>query len=313
MSPPVTAASAAIASSAPGAAATPAVELAETQEPSADFAATWRAASPESVMSVPDHLESAPAADYVVVDSPVARAPQVVGPTPCQASSFARQTSLQHQASGVGEWLACIYSAHRSNSGVGSSGEPLGTVDMAADKGLLQLPVVVQQPEAMQAFLAVPVHLAQAVLGKAGLQMKQVASTVGCKLQVLSREGLGTQLLVLLGSYAQCSIVQELVHSRLMDALRAPGSTPVDHTELMLLVRTEAAGVVIGKQGFMLEQIRKRSGAAVKLLREQLQGQRPCILTGAAQDVMRAERHVFDLVRAVPVANRPSLTAGGAS
>jgi len=288
-----------VTASTPRAATTPAIELAESQEPNADAAAIWPAASPESVLSVPENHDSAPA-DYVVDDSPVGRGPQVVGAAPCEAS-------------GVGEWLACIYRAHRNISGVGTLGEALGSTGMSADQELLQLPVVAEQPEAMQVFVAVPVRLAQAVLGKACAQMKQVASTVGCKLQVLSREGLGTQLLVLLGSYNQCSIVQELVNSRLMDALRVAGSEPVDHTELMLLVRTEAAGVVIGKQGFMLEQIRKRSGATVKLLREQLHGQRPCILTGPAQDVLRAERHVFDLVRAVPVAKRPSLTANGTS
>mmetsp|Transcript_130245 Transcript_130245/g.405120 ORF Transcript_130245/g.405120 Transcript_130245/m.405120 type:complete len:87 (+) Transcript_130245:627-887(+) len=53
----------------------------------------------------------------------------------------------------------------------------------------------------------------------------------------------------------------------------------------------------------MLKQIRERSGATITLLREQVQGQRPCILAGTLRDVLRAEKHVFDLVRAVMVAD----------
>mmetsp|Transcript_111866 Transcript_111866/g.357050 ORF Transcript_111866/g.357050 Transcript_111866/m.357050 type:complete len:188 (+) Transcript_111866:1255-1818(+) len=162
----------------------------------------------------------------------------------------------------------------------------------------------------MQVHMVVPGHIAGAVLGKGGVQMRQVAATVGCKLRVLSREGLTGQLLVLTGNYNQCVILQELVHGRIMDALRAEGGqAPSDHAELVLLVRAEAAGVVIGKQGFMLKQIRERSGATITLLREQVHGQRPCILTGSLRDVLRAEKHVFDLVRAVTVADPAKVSA----
>jgi len=160
-----------------------------------------------------------------------------------------------------------------------------------------------RQPDVLQVHMVVPGQIANAVLGKGGVQMRQVATTVGCKLRALSAEGLSGQLLVLVGTYNQCVILQELVHGRMMDALRAEGHAPSDQSELVLMVRAEAAGVVIGKQGFMLKQIRERSGATITLLREQVQGQRPCILTGTLRDVLRAEKHVFDLVRAVTVAD----------
>mmetsp|Transcript_1589 Transcript_1589/g.3326 ORF Transcript_1589/g.3326 Transcript_1589/m.3326 type:complete len:126 (+) Transcript_1589:2-379(+) len=116
-----------------------------------------------------------------------------------------------------------------------------------------------------------------------------------------SREGLSTHLLIIVGNCQQCAIVQELVHLRLCEANRHQvGQEPADHAEVCLLVRAEAAGVVIGKQGFVLQKIRHQSGAMVRMLGIQVQGQRPCILSGAFQRVLRAERHVFDLTRAVP-------------
>lgn len=120
-----------------------------------------------------------------------------------------------------------------------------------------------------------------------------------------AREGVKDHLVVIVGNYSQCGIVQELVQGRLAAALRAEGREPTEESELVLLVRAEAVGVVIGKQGFMLNRIRKQSGASVQLLREQVRGQRPCILSGTHASILRAERHIFDLVKAVPVAAQP--------
>mmetsp|Transcript_94233 Transcript_94233/g.249126 ORF Transcript_94233/g.249126 Transcript_94233/m.249126 type:complete len:192 (+) Transcript_94233:1-576(+) len=143
--------------------------------------------------------------------------------------------------------------------------------------------------------------LAAAVLGKAGAQITKEAITIGCRAKVACREGIGSHLLVLAGTYNQCAIVQELLHNRLMEQMRRAGREASDLVEVALFIRAEAAGVVIGKQGFVLNQIRKQSGARIHLLTEQLRGQRPCLLTGSLQGVLRAERHVFHLVRAVPV------------
>ena len=73
-------------------------------------------------------------------------------------------------------------------------------------------------------------------------------------------------------------------------------------SEVMLFIRAEAAGVVIGKQGWVLNRVRKQSLARIQLLREELRGQRPCIIEGPLPNILRAEKHVFDLVKAVPVA-----------
>lgn len=223
------------------------------------------------------------------------------------------QQQAPPRCSAVGEWLAHIYNASRGSVMARSPRElppaspATGNRSAAGSPVSEDLATVVgpasRQPDVLQVHMVVPGQIANAVLGKGGVQMRQVATTVGCKLRALSAEGLSGQLLVLVGTYNQCVILQELVHGRMMDALRAEGHAPSDQSELVLMVRAEAAGVVIGKQGFMLKQIRERSGATITLLREQVQGQRPCILTGTLRDVLRAEKHVFDLVRAVTVAD----------
>ncbi|CAE6920188.1 unnamed protein product [Symbiodinium sp. CCMP2592] len=171
-------------------------------------------------------------------------------------------------------------------------------------------------PEVMQLHLVVPDRLAGTIMGKGGPQLKQISSTLGCQVRMISRKTVGQHRIighhriVIFGTYNQCVIVQELVHGRLMDALRAEGKEPTTETAVVLFVRAEAAGMVIGKQGWVLKQIRKQSNAKIQLLREEVRGQRPCIIEGELQSIIRAEKHVFDLVAAVQVVppNAPAPT-----
>lgn len=259
------------------------------------------------------------AVEFIVSEAAIAvpaESQESGGESAAANSQSPQQAALRQQSprsSGVGEWLAHIYNASRGGAVVRSPPElppaspATGTRSAAGSPVSEDLAMAVgppsRQPDVMQVHTVVPGHIASHVLGKGGMQMRQMAATVGCKLRVLSQEGLGGQLLLLLGNYNQCVILQELVHGRIMDALRTDGQTLPDHAEVVLMVRAEAAGVVIGKQGFMLKQIRERSGSTISLLREQVHGQRPCILSGTLRDVLRAERHVFDLVRAVAVAD----------
>uniref|UniRef100_A0A7S2QNB2 K Homology domain-containing protein n=1 Tax=Zooxanthella nutricula TaxID=1333877 RepID=A0A7S2QNB2_9DINO len=157
----------------------------------------------------------------------------------------------------------------------------------------------------MQTHLVVPARLAEAVLGKRGAEARRIAATVGCQLQVRApcddREA--DQRVIIVGTSSQCTVVQEVLFGRLAEALRAHGQPlAADRAALLLFIRAEAAGVVVGKQGFVLRQIGQQSGASIELLREEVKRLRPCIITGTWQNVLRAERHVFDLVSAVPVA-----------
>ena len=168
------------------------------------------------------------------------------------------------------------------------------------------------QPEVMQLHVVVPDGLA----GALGPLLKQISTTLGCQVRMIQRKTvgqhriIGDHRIVIFGTYGQCVILQELVHGRLREALRAEGKEPTTETAAVLFVRAEAAGMVIGKQGWMLKQIRKQSNAKIQLLREEVRGQRPCIIEGELQSILRAEKHVFDLVAAVQVVppNAPAPT-----
>lgn len=160
-------------------------------------------------------------------------------------------------------------------------------------------------PDVMQIHMVVPWRHAESVLGRKGLQARQCAATVGCQLQVraLNEERTSDHRVIIIGNCNQCLLVQEVLQRRLAEVVRAEGQgAAADRLDLLLFIRTEAAGVVIGKQGFVLNQIRRQSGAQIQLRREEVKGQRPCLVSGILQNVVRAERHVFDLVSAVPVA-----------
>merc|ERR1712032_363034 len=223
-----------------------------------------------------------------------------------KGSSVHEASQQNHQASDVGEWLAYMYSLSKGTPFPTPLAPPPapGLAEPSVPASAVQLTEVCDaslQPDVMPVYMVAPSHLEGIILGKAGAPVKQIAQTVGCKVRLSSRKEISNHLIIIIGNRNQCTLVQEIVHARLMDALRASGQGVQDQAEVVLLVRAEAAGVVIGKQGFVLEQIRKQSGAKVQILSEQLRGQRPCIIAGSFQSVLQAERHVFDLVRAVPV------------
>jgi len=153
--------------------------------------------------------------------------------------------------------------------------------------------------DVMQVRMVAADRFAGFVLGKSGSRIQEIALTAGCRVWMTSRQGDSDRHIVMIGNYRQCKAAQELVHEQLAKAQNADWQDT--EVEVLLLVRAEAAGVVTGKQGFVLSQIREQSGASIQLLREEVEGQRPCILAGSLPSVLRAEKHVFDLVRAVPV------------
>lgn len=157
-----------------------------------------------------------------------------------------------------------------------------------------------EHPDVMQVHVVVPDRHAGFVLGKSGSRIQETAATAGCKVWMTSRKGTSDRSVIIIGTYKQCKIAQELIHEQLANALNADWRDT--ESEALLLIRAEAAGVVIGKQGFVLDHIRKHSGAKIQLLRQEVEGQRPCIVAGTLQNVLRAQRLVFHLVSCVNVA-----------
>jgi len=155
-------------------------------------------------------------------------------------------------------------------------------------------------PDEMQLHMCVPDRLAGAILGKGGAQVKQTAYSAGCKVSMTTRDGSSDRRVVMIGTYQQCSTAQSLVYQQLAEAAQSQG-TELNEATVMLMVRREAAGGVIGKQGACLKQIREQSNAKIQLSRDEVEGQRPCTITGDLRCVLEAERLIYELVRNVPI------------
>jgi serine/threonine protein kinase len=158
-------------------------------------------------------------------------------------------------------------------------------------------------PDIMQAHVVIPDRLAGFILGKHGARIQQIAQDSGSQVWMTPRDGNNDRRVIVIGTFKQCKVAQELVHELLANARDSDWRDT--EAEVVLFVRAVAAGVVTGKHGFVLNQIRKHSGAQIQLLREEVQEQRPIIISGMLQNVLRAEKHVFDLVRAVPAPTDP--------
>lgn len=155
------------------------------------------------------------------------------------------------------------------------------------------------QQDVMQVHVVLPNRVAADMLGKDGACIKQVAAAAGCHISVTAaREDAETRRAVVIGKYHECAVAQEMLYKHLAEST----ADERESFKVVLLVRAEAAGVVNGKQGFCLQRIRQQSGAQIQLSRDEVAGQRPCILAGELRSVLQAERYIFDLVRAVSIA-----------
>lgn len=159
-------------------------------------------------------------------------------------------------------------------------------------------------PEVMQVHVVILERLAGYVLGKNGSRIQQTAMRAGCRVWMTSRDGATDRRIIIIGNYKQCKLAQEIVNEQVTSAQDEDWRDA--QSEVLLLVRAEAAGVVTGKQGFVLDRIRKHAGARIQLLRQEVEGQRPCIVSGTLQSVLRAQRLVFHLVSCVPVSQHSS-------
>eukprot|EP00929_Paragymnodinium_shiwhaense_P113401 TRINITY_DN81692_c0_g1_i1.p1 TRINITY_DN81692_c0_g1~~TRINITY_DN81692_c0_g1_i1.p1 ORF type:complete len:743 (-),score=165.22 TRINITY_DN81692_c0_g1_i1:106-2334(-) len=145
------------------------------------------------------------------------------------------------------------------------------------------------------------------ILDSAGSALKDQVAGAGCKIWVTAAQPGSDRRVVTIGNYKQCVMVQEFICKQIADKLRTEGAVSPEtrddslEVEAVLLIRAEAAGVVIGKQGFVIKRLQKLSGARIQVQREEVEGQRPCVISGSLTSVLKAEMHIFDLVRAVPL------------
>jgi len=192
----------------------------------------------------------------------------------------------------------------------GFGGVMAGTPLALATAGISHVQPPSMDPEEVQVHIHAPEHLAGAILGKAGAQVKQTAATAGCKVSISARDAGTERRAVIIGKFSQAVTAQKMIAEQLAEAAATAGSE-MREVSAVFMVRKEAAGVVIGKQGSSLTQIREKSGARIQLAREEALGQRSCSISGPIDVVLQAEELIFELVRQVPVAPQGPFGFGG--
>jgi predicted PilT family ATPase len=153
-------------------------------------------------------------------------------------------------------------------------------------------------PEDIQLHMVVPERLVGALVGKEGQLLKQVGASTGCKLCMNSKD-LSERRVILLGKYGQCVAAQQDLQQTLLVAGQQ-ARIDVSSTSIIFYIRSTAVGAVIGRAGLQLKQIREQTGTKVQVDRDEVQGQRPCRITGTHEQVMRAVAMVHDRLVAEP-------------
>eukprot|EP00927_Polykrikos_kofoidii_P060502 TRINITY_DN55464_c0_g1_i1.p1 TRINITY_DN55464_c0_g1~~TRINITY_DN55464_c0_g1_i1.p1 ORF type:complete len:691 (-),score=121.04 TRINITY_DN55464_c0_g1_i1:98-1954(-) len=154
----------------------------------------------------------------------------------------------------------------------------------------------VHDPEQIQLQVYIDDKLVGAIVGKEGATIKQTAALAGCTVCVTNRD-MGPRRVVINGGFPQVMSAQKSIFEQMRAAsanLDGTGVESLTDIKTIYLVRKEAAGAVIGKQGSQLAYIREQSQANIKLDKEEVQGHRPCTIYGSLESVMLAAKFIFE-------------------
>lgn len=155
-------------------------------------------------------------------------------------------------------------------------------------------------PEQLQLHMYVPSKFVGAIVGKEGATIKQTGAISGCNCSVTSKDS-GERRVVVMGSYQACASAQSLLYDQIRAAAKEAGEEPMSEVKVVFLIRREAAGAIIGKQGAQMKAITEESQCQVKMEKEEVRDFRPCVITGKLQSVLAAQRLIADLLIQVPV------------
>eukprot|EP00927_Polykrikos_kofoidii_P008961 TRINITY_DN13734_c0_g1_i2.p1 TRINITY_DN13734_c0_g1~~TRINITY_DN13734_c0_g1_i2.p1 ORF type:complete len:904 (+),score=148.35 TRINITY_DN13734_c0_g1_i2:208-2919(+) len=153
-----------------------------------------------------------------------------------------------------------------------------------------------QNPAEMQLHLVVSENMAGAILGKGGEDLRRTARTAGCTVKMTPRAGDADRHAVIRGQASQCMVALGLVQDQLAEAFREAGQQ-MNEVTTVFAIPEDLVGLVIGKEGSNLKQLSQQSGAAINVVRQVVEGHRPCIIQGVPRSVLSAVWMTFELLR----------------
>lgn len=163
--------------------------------------------------------------------------------------------------------------------------------------GQIQVRPPSENPEEIQLHVVVSDKVAGAVVGKDAANLKQTTAHSGCThLSVTRRENSQSDRhVIMIGGLQQCAEAQRIVSAQIADVAREAGQ-PVGDFTVIFMVPKNAAGAVIGKEASVIKQIREQTGVKIHVDKEEIEGFRPCTLTGTLNSVLEAQNIVHHQV-----------------
>lgn len=218
-----------------------------------------------------------------------------------------RQVSMQGEVQNMGSALRLVLGAPRFFQAFGGTlqGQAPGLLGASSGVCLSDVRPASENPNEIQLHMEVHERFAGVILGKGGETVKQTAISSGCKAFMTGRDNRnGERRVVLIGTYDQCAVAQKMIHQQCINYVEEanPGEkSDIGEVVVFFLIRREAAGSVIGKQGASVKYVREESGSRIQITHEEVCGHRPCRITGSLQAVLQAELLISEVVNKIPV------------
>jgi hypothetical protein len=191
-----------------------------------------------------------------------------LGPSTKSVLEIGKQEGLLASSFGASTQETLPASSKQEQHGAGESA-PLLAHDPASGVALSNVRAASAGLNEMHLHLVVPNRFAGLVIGRAGVRLKHVKANTGCNTWLTPRDGNKDRSVVILGSYGQCSLAQTMFMDYLSEAM-AIQKEELKEVTVVVFLRNEVVGTVIGKQGMCLRQVHKQSNARIDVLREEV-------------------------------------------
>ncbi|VDD92060.1 unnamed protein product [Enterobius vermicularis] len=135
---------------------------------------------------------------------------------------------------------------------------------------------IVDSDDSVQVKMLIPSAAVGAIIGKGGETMRNLKSESGCRLQMSKNQevyhGTNERICLVKGKIASVMKVVEVIMEKIREKVDAnTPADPFDHKgverskEMKLLVPNTSAGMVIGKSGARIKEIRDQTGANIQV------------------------------------------------
>eukprot|EP00448_Togula_jolla_P010872 CAMPEP_0170610316 /NCGR_PEP_ID=MMETSP0224-20130122/22592_1 /TAXON_ID=285029 /ORGANISM="Togula jolla, Strain CCCM 725" /LENGTH=825 /DNA_ID=CAMNT_0010935679 /DNA_START=23 /DNA_END=2496 /DNA_ORIENTATION=- len=159
-------------------------------------------------------------------------------------------------------------------------------------------------PEEVCLSLTVENSMVGVIIGRGGARINETMAQASCRMKITDRvEGNRERSVIFGGPIENAIAALNAVYSQMAESRSAAGQEEPTNYSVVMILRQEACGSVIGKGGTVINELRRGSGARIKMSDDGAQNLRPCFIDGTIPALQHALRLVHEIVRQVPVAD----------